>query len=887
MKKVFFLLITILPFFYVDPVLSARGDLGDENIKYTKHNLSSFWPADAGADIRTVKSATQNEVCVFCHTPHGSTLEDLGGGVKAPLWNRKLSTASHFLYDEVWSPTLEAYRVNVKPSAPTGYSKLCLSCHDGTLAIGNVYNAPGSGGYSSTGTSAIPLTGTDTGGTMPVGGGRYSGDTRLIGTNLSNDHPVSFIFDTNLYNADKELATPSTVVDPVTNKTLLYSGAASTRNNVQCTSCHNPHTTYEKFLRMSRWQTGGGATQRQICLNCHNKPGWTGSSHQIATKTFNATVPASNAGLEGRQMTQAGCLACHDTHTIQGAERLLRDAVDTAAFTAGGNSVAGSKTSSAIENLCFRCHSRSSASLSTPHGLMDSNAQQPKDIWSQFNKTSRMPIADTASQGNHQPIFTFSQPTDATIPTGDPKTNYERALLGVVGAPSSVYKHLECVDCHNPHRVTSSTSASLSGIDRLAGMRGIRTDGTVMQSVANSGATGTYRNMVEISEVCFRCHGDTYDTFIPTRYDSYLRRLTSGSVVNESHPTRSTANNPASNNTHGSSKKKEFNPNTTFPLGGTGSLNYNAAYHPVAATGRNQTGVFDPANSTRYGLLTASGLSRNNTINCTDCHNTNALGAGTFTGTTATPTFAGAITESSLRSYTESGRTLSDLNRGPAFYNNLSATEAKGPHGSSNNRILRANYNTTLATGISSTNTAGSPPFNTFDAANFALCFNCHNIDAFANASSIRTNFRMSGFMCGGALNLHVVHLNDGGGGGGMGGMGGMGGGMGMWDAIAGMYTACANCHYNVHSNVEASNTIYGDGNGGALPSHGGTRLVNFSPIIQPNAYSKPRWWYDGANMRCDMRCHNNVIMSGAGGGMGGMGGGGGGIEAVYNYFGN
>ena len=62
-------------------------------------------------------------------------------------------------------------------------------------------------------------------------------------------------------------------------------------------------------------------------------------------------------------------------------------------------------------------------------------------------------------------------------------------------------------------------------------------------------------------------------------------------------------------------RRKEFNPNTTFPLGGTGSLNYNAAYHPVAATGRNQTGVFDPANSTRYGLLTASGLSRSNTIN--------------------------------------------------------------------------------------------------------------------------------------------------------------------------------------------------------------------------------------------------------------------------------
>ena len=863
---------------------SARGDLGDENIAYTLHNLSAFWPSDAGLDVRTVKSPTQTEICVFCHTPHGSNVEDLGGGVRAPLWNRRLSTSGYFLYDEVWSPTLEAYRVNVKPSAPTGYSKLCLSCHDGTLAIGNVYNAPGSGGYSSTGASPIPLSGTDTGGTMPAGtSGRYSGDTRLIGANLSNDHPVSFIFDMNLYNADKEVADPSTVVDPVTNKTLLYSGAASTRNNVQCTSCHNPHTTYQKFLRMSKWQLGAGATQKQICLNCHNKPGWTGSSHQIAAKTFNATgLPSSDVGFATKQMTEVGCLSCHDTHTIQGAERLLRDAVDSATYTAGGNSIAGDKTKSAIENVCFRCHSRSSATLSTPHGLMDSNAAPPKDIWAQFNKTSKMPIADSAAQGNHQPVFTFSQPLDTAIPSGyNPKTDYEKVQVGVVGAPASQYKHVECTDCHNPHRVTSSTSASLSGIDRLAGMRGIKVDGTVMQSVSNAGTSGTYRSIVEISEVCFRCHGDTYDTFITTRYDSYLRRLINGSVVNESHPTRTTAGNPASGNTHGSNKMKEFNPNTTFPLGGTGSLNYNAAYHPVATTGRNQTGVFDPANSTRFGLLTTSGLDRGKTINCTDCHNTNALGAGTFSGTTATPTFPGAVTESTLRSYIESGRTLSDVNRGSAFFNNLPATEAKGPHGSTNNRILRSNYNTTLARNITSANTAGDPSFTTFDANNFALCFNCHNIDAFTNTGSIRTNFRMSGFMCGGNLNLHAVHLNDGGG----------GGMAGAWDVIN-IYTACANCHYNVHSNVEATNTLYGDGNGGALPPHGGTRLVNFSPVIQPNTYSKPRWWYDGTDMRCDMRCHSNVIMSGAGGGGmggmgGGMGGGGGGIEAVYTYFGN
>lgn len=870
----------IILFLNAESVFSARGDLGDENIKYTKHNLSSFWPADAGADIRTVKSPTQTEVCVFCHTPHGSTLEDLGGGVRAPLWNRKLSSANYFLYDEVWSPTLEAYRgPNLKPSAPTGYSKLCLSCHDGTLAISNVYNAPGSGGYSSTGQSSIPLTGTDTGGTMPAGSGRSTGDTRLIGANLSNDHPVSFVFDMNLYNADKEVADPSTVVDPVTNKTLLYSGMSATRNNVQCTSCHNPHTTYEKFLRMSKWQTGGTPTTRQICLNCHNKPGWTGSSHQISAKIFNASgLPSSDVNFAGTQMTTVGCLSCHDTHTIQGAERLLRDAVDSATYTAGGNSVAGSKTSSAIENVCFRCHSRASASLSTPHGLMDNNAAPPPDIWSQFNKTSKMPIADTTSQGNHVPVFTLSQPADTNIPIGyNPQTDYEKVQVGVVGAPSSVYKHVECTDCHNPHRVTSNASASLSGIDRLAGMRGIRADGTIMQSISVSGATGTYRNMVEISEVCFRCHGDTYDTFISTKYDSYLKCLNQGctSTGSVGEPTRTTAGNPAANNTHGSSKKKEFNPNTANANTGQ---NFNSAFHPVAATGRNTTAIFAPGTTALLG-----GLDRTKTINCTDCHNTEALGAGTFAGTTATPTFPGPVTQSSLRSYVEASpaRTLSDVN--PASTHNfvgLAATEAKGPHGSNNTRLLRANYNTTLtaAGSISAANPAGNFPFTSFNAANFALCFQCHNEQGFTDSDGVVGGVRMTNFILSGFgpanLNLHAVHLNNTAFG-------------GPWSLGVGAYTACANCHYNVHSNVEAANTEYVGG--GTLRPDGATRLINFSPIIQRYTYSKPAWYYSGGDMRCDLRCHGNSIMgSGFGGGGGGGGGfGGGGVNAQYNYYAN
>ena len=65
MKYVASFFSVVILFLNAETVFSARGDLGDENIRYTKHNLSSFWPADAGADIRTVKSPTQTEVCVF------------------------------------------------------------------------------------------------------------------------------------------------------------------------------------------------------------------------------------------------------------------------------------------------------------------------------------------------------------------------------------------------------------------------------------------------------------------------------------------------------------------------------------------------------------------------------------------------------------------------------------------------------------------------------------------------------------------------------------------------------------------------------------------------------------------------------------------------------
>ena len=104
-------------------------------IASTPHNLSVSGPG-------RVRAQSEARICVFCHTPHNAKSG-------TPLWNREMSGAVYKIYS---STTLDA-----KPGQPTGASKMCLSCHDGTVAIGKVRSL----------STPIPLTGTS--GTMPPG----------------------------------------------------------------------------------------------------------------------------------------------------------------------------------------------------------------------------------------------------------------------------------------------------------------------------------------------------------------------------------------------------------------------------------------------------------------------------------------------------------------------------------------------------------------------------------------------------------------------------------------------------------------------------------------------------------------------------------------------
>ncbi|GAB4177602.1 MAG: cytochrome c3 family protein [Geothermobacteraceae bacterium] len=226
--------------------LPARAQTG---IVATRHNLSASGPGDLTA-------AGEKRVCIFCHTPHHSS--DV-----MPLWSRDLSSASYIPYD---SSTLQA-----QPGQPTGPSRLCLSCHDGTIALGMLR-----GGYM-----IDPL--------GPIPAGRLSN----LETDLSDDHPISFVY-------DSTLAASAEVKDP---SDLAGTALKLRDGRLECTTCHDPHKdTYGKFLVMDN-------TGSALCETCHEPAGWTGSVHQ------------------GQAVA---CEACHQNHRAGMAERLLRGATEEA-----------------------------------------------------------------------------------------------------------------------------------------------------------------------------------------------------------------------------------------------------------------------------------------------------------------------------------------------------------------------------------------------------------------------------------------------------------------------------------------------------------------------------------------------------------------------------
>ncbi|HOE96458.1 MAG TPA: cytochrome c3 family protein [Candidatus Sumerlaeota bacterium] len=171
----------------------------------------------------------EQQICIFCHTTHNAdtTVTD------APLWNHDVTTKNYQVYN---SPSLDA-----TPGQPAGASRLCLSCHDGTIAVDSYGDRTG----------VIFL----------------GGDAAIGADELTNDHPVSFTYDDSLAVQDGELFLPSSAPSGMGGtiaQDLLFN------NQLECASCHDVHNgpaaaaVNDHLLTVTQ-------VQSQLCLTCHNK----------------------------------------------------------------------------------------------------------------------------------------------------------------------------------------------------------------------------------------------------------------------------------------------------------------------------------------------------------------------------------------------------------------------------------------------------------------------------------------------------------------------------------------------------------------------------------------------------------------------------------------
>lgn len=172
-----------------------------------------------------------NRGCGVCHTTHHAA-----GIASAPLWNHEATVvAGYTLYN---SPTFDASSTITDPGAS---SRLCLSCHDGTVALENF------SGISS-GTNYIDAS-------ARIGG--------VSGSDLSTDHPISFEYTDALAFGDGGLYPPTTTnsgLGSTIDNDMLFSG------KMECASCHDVHNRFgvAHLLKMSN-------VNSELCLTCHNK----------------------------------------------------------------------------------------------------------------------------------------------------------------------------------------------------------------------------------------------------------------------------------------------------------------------------------------------------------------------------------------------------------------------------------------------------------------------------------------------------------------------------------------------------------------------------------------------------------------------------------------
>lgn len=680
-------LIFIILFFVATPLKSATIINPDApGVTGTKHNLSMYGP---GA-IRSNASTT--EVCVFCHTPHFSR-------PGTPLWNKRDPGTTYTIYG---TATLT---VNNTMGQPTGSSRLCLSCHDGTIAIGALLNAPGAAVAQT-----LEMLGVDSG-----TGALTSTSASNIGSDISNDHPISFSYSSS-YPLNSEIK------DPGENNANI-APAVLKNGSVQCASCHDPHSkTYPKFLR-SALNPATGDYGAQLCNLCHAKEYWNDTDAPIHRKedTFTWTgsfIPDPNPwepndlGSAGAATTLSGVINSTAVtipviSTIgfpsTGRMKIDNELIDYTGTTAdsftgatrgvGGTTAQNYPTGAAVtgndytdDNLkmhgCLSCHrshggavgkqllkGRDADNINKPMVAEEwtclnchngPNGKMSNDGGTTFIKDIEAAVDADTSTNKHNIKGVYGLHKSERFSTGSPEVREAPANLGD-------NRHVECQDCHNAHdlkggnHTVGGPTGNRIGNNLIgawgakptswpsAGTSPSNADGYTTLKLTDPAASLSYE-----SYLCIKCHSSyAYNNLPPQLFGKFPNFSGSDTGYESDSVADFNINNygfhPVFENT-----------GKNLPLPVTLNPNW-----PVAPYSLGLTHTFKCATEGVGDCST--GVTHTSTMTCSDCHGNS----------------------------------------------NYDATDPKGPHGSANKYVLRGNE-----TGAGSTK-------------NF--CYNCHRRNVYGD----------------------------------------------------------------------------------------------------------------------------------------------------------
>ncbi len=535
---------TILAVLFVLACHAAQAVSG--RVENTKHNLSASGPGQ-------VKSVGQAQVCVFCHVTHDKSSE-------SPRWNKILPS---LVYTPYSSPTMKAI-----PGQPTGTSKLCLSCHDGTVAPGKL------GSKSSSNTMRTAM----------------SARANLT-RDLSDDHPISFVYDSALAAQNRELVNPQRLTGNV---------RLDAHGELQCTTCHDPHSDANPMF-LTKNNTGSA-----LCITCHKKTGWSGSSHALSGASWNhkginpwpnsyeSTVSANGCGnchsthhaghpegLLNYEREEDNCLSCHggnlartdisveiqkpfrhDVQDFQGIHEPnedfrtmprhveCQDCHDPHASSPGkasppvvggalahvkGVSISGAPLTTAVSEyeVCFRCHS--------------DNTNMPMSM-----------INRKLSQPNMRLKFQPSSPSFHPVAFPGRNSNVP-SLISPLTPASLIY----CTDCHNNDAGPEAGGTGPRGPHGSIWPHLLEREYQTMDNTGES--TQTYA-------LCYKCHDRASilgDRSFPEHSRHIVKSRTPCSACHDSHGISSAQGNPIAN-----AHLINFDKSIVFPEPVTGRLEY-------------------------------------------------------------------------------------------------------------------------------------------------------------------------------------------------------------------------------------------------------------------------------------------------------------------------